>query len=106
MSGIVDRVGSGDIPECWPIRLFSRAFESGVRDGLVDGFDRAPRRVFADGQHGEGDVLPRIVAKHAADSDVHPFLPVAPQDVIRMGLELEAEAHQVTPRTTCAMPRL
>src|SRR5215216_5024131 len=48
MSGIVDRVGSGDIPARWPIRLFSRAFESGVRDGLVDGFDRAPRRVFAD----------------------------------------------------------
>src|SRR5215217_7141789 len=61
---------------------------------------------FADGKHGDGDVLRRIVAEHAADSDIYTFLPVAPDDVIRIGLELEAEAHQVTSRTACAVPRL
>ena len=83
-----------------------RGLELEIPDSFVDGLDRAPRRVLADGQYGEGDVLRRIVAEHAADSDVYAFLPVAPDDVIRIRLELEAEAHQVTSRTACAVPRL
>ena|SRR5215218_9550385 len=39
-------------------------------------------------------------------SDVYAFLPVALDDVIRIRLELEAEAHQMAPRPACAVPRL
>ena len=85
--------------------------------GFVDRLDRTPRRVLADGQDGEGDVLRRIVAEHAADSDVYAFLPTAADDVIRIRLELEAGPIMLSPapralclalgdRSSAALPRL
>ena len=96
------------------VHFFTVMHDTGVytgqrRRGFAGGSNpacEAPRCLLADGQDGEGDVLHRVVAEHAADSDVYTFLPVAADGDIRIRLELEAETLQVLPGTPFAVPRL